>query len=122
VTRHPITLVPVTQVAAQELERYGVRVNAIAPVARTRLTLATPGMGAIFAAEVPEGEFDLFHPDNIAPIVAYLAGDECSISGNVFAVQGGAISKLTVMQIGETTETDGAWEIDDIHKRLSAWS
>jgi NAD(P)-dependent dehydrogenase (short-subunit alcohol dehydrogenase family) len=111
-----------TQVAAQELERYGVRVNAIAPVARTRLTLATPGMGAIFAAEVPEGEFDLFHPDNIAPIVAYLAGDECSISGNVFAVQGGAISKLTVMQIGETTETDGAWEIDDIHKRLSAWS
>ncbi|MCZ8381278.1 SDR family oxidoreductase [Mycobacterium sp. CPCC 205372] len=111
-----------TQVAAQELERYGVRVNAIAPVARTRLTLATPGMGAIFAAEVPEGEFDLFHPDNIAPIVAYLAGDECSLSGEVFAVQGGAISRLAPMRIGETTETDGAWEIDDIHKRLSAWS
>lgn len=34
-------------VAAAELERYGVKVNAIAPVARTRLTLATPGMGAI---------------------------------------------------------------------------
>jgi NAD(P)-dependent dehydrogenase (short-subunit alcohol dehydrogenase family) len=111
-----------TQVAAQELERYGVRVNAIAPVARTRLTLATPGMGAIFAAEIPEGEFDLFHPDNIAPVVAYLASDECSISGNVFAVQGGAISRLVPMQIGETTETDGAWEINDIHKRLSAWS
>jgi NAD(P)-dependent dehydrogenase (short-subunit alcohol dehydrogenase family) len=111
-----------TQVAAQELERYGVRVNAIAPVARTRLTLATPGMGAIFAAEVPEGEFDLFHPDNIAPVVAYLASDECSISGMVFAVQGGAISKLVPMQVGETTETDGAWEIDDIHKRLSNWS
>jgi NAD(P)-dependent dehydrogenase (short-subunit alcohol dehydrogenase family) len=111
-----------TQVAAQELERYGVRVNAIAPVARTRLTLATPGMGAIFAAEVPEGEFDLFHPDNIAPVVAFLASDECSISGGVFAVQGGAISKLAPMQVGETTETDGAWEIDDIHKRLSNWS
>jgi NAD(P)-dependent dehydrogenase (short-subunit alcohol dehydrogenase family) len=111
-----------TQVAAQELERYGVRVNAIAPVARTRLTLATPGMGAIFAAEVPEGEFDLFHPDNIAPVVAYLASDECSISGTIFAVQGGAISRLVPMQIGETTETDGAWEIDDIHKRLSTWS
>lgn len=111
-----------TQVAAQELERYGIRVNAIAPVARTRLTLATPGMGAIFAAEVPEGEFDLFHPDNIAPVVVYLASDECSISGMVFAVQGGAISRLVPMQIGETTETDGAWEIDDIHKRLSAWS
>lgn len=111
-----------TAVAAQELQRYGVRVNAIAPVARTRLTLATPGMGAMFAAEVPDGVFDAFHPDNVAPLVAYLAGDECSISGTVFAVQGGAISKLTPMQIGETTETDGPWEIGDIHKRLSTWS
>lgn len=111
-----------TAVAAAELERYGVRVNAIAPVARTRLTLATPGMGAIFAAEVPEGEFDAFHPDNIAPLVAYLASDECSVSGQVFAVQGGAISRLTPMQIGETIESDGAWQIEDIHKRLTAWS
>ena len=88
--------------AAQELARYAVRVNAIAPIARTRLTLATPGMGALFAAEVSEGEFDLFHPDNIAPLVVYLASDECSISGTVFAVQGGAISKLEPWNIGET--------------------
>jgi NAD(P)-dependent dehydrogenase (short-subunit alcohol dehydrogenase family) len=40
-----------TLVAAQELERYGVRVNAIAPMARTRLTLATPGMGEVFAVQ-----------------------------------------------------------------------
>jgi hypothetical protein len=71
---------------------------------------------------VPEGELDLFHPDNIAPIVAYLASDECTISGTVFAVQGGAISKLEPWNIGDTTETDGAWEIDDLHKRLSNWS
>ncbi len=111
-----------TQVAASELERYGVRVNAIAPIARTRLTLATPGMSAIFAAEIPEGEFDAFSPDNIAPIVAYLASDECTISGTVFAVQGGAISKLEPWKIGETTETEGPWEISDIHKRLSSWT
>jgi NAD(P)-dependent dehydrogenase (short-subunit alcohol dehydrogenase family) len=111
-----------TQVAAAELGRYGVRVNAIAPVARTRLTLATPGMGAIFAAEVPEGKFDMFSPENISPIVAYLAGDECSISGAVFAVQGGSISKITQMQLAETIETDGPWELDDLHKRLTNWS
>ena len=57
----------ITEVAALELERYGVRVNAIAPVARTRLTLATPGMSAMFTEEVPEGEFDAFSPANIAP-------------------------------------------------------
>jgi hypothetical protein len=84
--------------------------------------LATPGMGAIFAAEVPEGKFDMFSPENISPLVAYLAGDECSISGTVFAVQGGSISKVTPMQLGETIETDGPWEIDDLHKRLTNWS
>lgn len=111
-----------TAVAAAELGRYGVRVNAIAPVARTRLTLATPGMGAIFAAEVPEGQFDAFSPDNIAPFVAYLASDECPLTGKVFAVQGGAISQVTPMQIGETIETDGPWQIDDLSRRLAAWA
>ncbi len=82
-----------TQVAALELERYGVRVNAIAPVARTRLTLATPGMGAIFAEEVPEGEFDAFSPANIAPIVAYLADEKCPLTGKVLAVHGGAVTR-----------------------------
>ncbi|MBU3061634.1 SDR family oxidoreductase [Nocardia sp. NEAU-G5] len=107
-----------TLVAAEELERYGVRVNAIAPMARTRLTLATPGMGAIFAAEVPEGEFDAFSPANISPLVAYLAGAECPITGKVFAVQGGAISELAGWHDVKTIETEGPWLIDDIAARL----
>jgi NAD(P)-dependent dehydrogenase (short-subunit alcohol dehydrogenase family) len=45
---------------------------------------------------VAEGEFDAFSPANISPLVAYLASDECSLIGKVFAVQGGAISELTV--------------------------
>ncbi|ATL71556.1 short-chain dehydrogenase [Nocardia terpenica] len=107
-----------TLVAADELERYGVRVNAIAPMARTRLTLATPGMGAIFAAEVPEGEFDAFSPANISPLVAYLASDKCPITGKVFAVQGGAISELAGWHDVKTIETEGPWLIDDIAARL----
>lgn len=107
-----------TLVAADELERYGVRVNAIAPMARTRLTLATPGMGAIFAADVPEGEFDAFSPANISPLVAYLCTGTCPITGKVFAVQGGAISELGGWHDVKTIETDGPWEIDDIAGRL----
>lgn len=107
-----------TLVAAEELERYGVRVNAIAPMARTRLTLATPGMGAIFAAEVGEGEFDAFSPANISPLVAYLATDKCPITGKVFAVQGGAIAELGGWHDVKTIETDGPWLIDDIAARL----
>ena len=107
-----------TLIAAEELERYGVRVNAIAPIARTRLTLATPGMGSLMA-EPEDGELDLFSPANISPLVAYLATEKCPITGRVYAVQGGAISALTGWHDVETIETDGAWHIDDIAARLS---
>ncbi|MET9213561.1 MULTISPECIES: SDR family oxidoreductase [unclassified Nocardia] len=111
-----------TQVAADELQRYGVRANAIAPIARTRLTLATPGMGALMAAEAAdaeaEGTFDAFSPANISPLVAYLATEKCPVNGKVFAVQGGAISELAGWRDVKTIETDEAWSIDDIAARL----
>ena len=111
-----------TLVAALELERYGVRVNAIAPIARTRLTLATPGMGAIFAAPVAEGEFDAFSPANIAPLVAYLATEKCPHNGKVFGVQGGSIQELAGWHTARTIETDGPWTIEDIAERTADWS
>jgi NAD(P)-dependent dehydrogenase (short-subunit alcohol dehydrogenase family) len=106
-----------TLVAAAELERYGVRVNAIAPIARTRLTLATPGMGNLMA-EPDDGSFDLFSPANISPLVAYLAMESCPITGQVYAVQGGAISQLAGWHDVATIETDGLWQIADIGARL----
>ncbi|MFE7721222.1 SDR family oxidoreductase [Nocardia rhizosphaerihabitans] len=111
-----------TLVAADELERYGVRVNAIAPIARTRLTLATPGMGALFAAEVPEGEFDAFAPANISPLVAHLAEADCPLTGKVFAVQGGAIVELAGWHDVRTVETDGPWTIDEVATQLKETS
>lgn len=111
-----------TLVAAQELERYGVRVNAIAPIARTRLTLATPGMGAIFAQPVDEGAFDAFSPANISPLVAYLASADCPFTGQVFEVQGGAIAQLQGWTRKNLTETDGPWSIDLIAEQTSAWT
>ncbi|WP_041451220.1 SDR family oxidoreductase [Hoyosella subflava] len=107
-----------TLVAADELDRFGVRVNAIAPIARTRLTLATPGMGALFAEEVPEGEFDAFSPANISPLVARLASAECKLTGKVYAVQGGAITELQGWSAGETIEAEGPWTVTELAERL----
>jgi len=108
-----------TLVAAEELERYGVRVNAIAPIARTRLTLATPGMGALFAAGVEdESGHDLFDPANISPLVAWLAAADCSINGKVFAVQGGSIQELQGWTAARNIDCEGAWQIEDIAARL----
>jgi NAD(P)-dependent dehydrogenase (short-subunit alcohol dehydrogenase family) len=109
-----------TLVAASELERYGVRVNAIAPIARTRLTLATPGMGAVFAAGVTDDTgHDLFDPSNISPLVAYLATAGCPVTGKVFAVQGGSIQQLSGWSAVAEIETEGPWRIEDIAERLA---
>jgi NAD(P)-dependent dehydrogenase (short-subunit alcohol dehydrogenase family) len=107
-----------TLVAAEELDRYGVRANVIAPIARTRLTLATPGMGAIFAEEVPEGEFDAWHPSNISPLIARLAAADCKLSGKFFAVQGGVIQEMQGWHEVSAIESEGPWEVTDLADRL----
>lgn len=111
-----------TQVAAQELERYSVRVNAIAPMARTRLTMATPGFDALFGEPEDPGEFDAFHPSNISPLVAYLATEKCALTGKVFSVQGGAISDLSGWIIARTAETDKPWTMAEVEQQLGSWA
>ncbi|MCX6399351.1 MAG: SDR family oxidoreductase [Propionibacteriales bacterium] len=100
-----------TLVAAEELERIGGRVNAIAPIARTRLTLATPGMGAVFGMEPAEGEADLFSPAQISPLVAWLATEDCPVTSKVFAVSGGMVQQLKGWEVEFTAETDDDWSI-----------
>src|SRR6202453_2566667 len=76
-----------TVIAAMELGRYGVTVNAIAPAALTRMT-ENLGGGFTPAEKKPE-EFDAFDPANIAPIVVWLGSSESAgITGRVFNVQG----------------------------------
>ncbi|MGH9081255.1 MAG: SDR family oxidoreductase, partial [Acidimicrobiales bacterium] len=80
-----------TIIAAMELERYGVTVNAIAPAALTRMT-ENLGFGQQGRERKPD-EFDRNDPDNIAPVVVWLGSPAASgITGRVFSVHGGHIS------------------------------
>jgi len=80
-------------IIGQEMKKYGVTANAIAPVARTRLTVdATPSTAALMGGEVKPGEFDMFSPANIAPLVVWLVSDDAAeVNGQVFRVGGQSV-------------------------------
>lgn len=104
-----------TIVEAEELGRYGVRANCLAPLARTRLTLQTPGVGDLVAAPA-DGSFDLFDPANVSPLVAYLAMAECPFTGGVFHVGGNEVGLYSGWHLADekVLVTDGRWEVDDL--------
>jgi NAD(P)-dependent dehydrogenase (short-subunit alcohol dehydrogenase family) len=95
-----------------------VRVNAIAPAARTRLTADVPGMVGELMRKPQDGSFDTFDPAHVSPLVAFLARAECTITGRLFAVQGGAISELEGWRAGQTFSTDGRWTQEGLEREL----
>ena len=92
-----------TIVAADEFARFGVTVNAVAPVARTRLTSWMPD---------PVGLDDPFDPAHVAPLIVWLLGpDATDITGRVFEVGGGRVS----LPAGWTTGADDElWSTSDL--------
>ena len=98
-----------TLTLARELKRFNVTANAIAPRARTRMT------EDIFGA-APEG-FDELAPDNVAPIVGWLASDAAAaISGQVFFVMGGRVDVLAPFQPVGTVAKSGRWTVEELIK------
>jgi NAD(P)-dependent dehydrogenase (short-subunit alcohol dehydrogenase family) len=98
-----------TVITSKELERYGVRVNAIAPAALTRMT-ENLGMGQRAADRKPE-EFDAFAPENVAPLVVWLGSAESKgITGRVFNVAGGRVSVAEGWHRGPEADKGDRWD------------
>lgn len=107
-----------TIIAAQELRSYGVRVNAIAPAARTRLTEATPGLGDLVAPPPEPNVFDVWDPANVSPLVAYLATAGARETGTTYFVQGGTVRRMEPWQMGAAVEADGRWTVAELAAEL----
>ena len=77
---------------AREMKRYGVTCNTINPRARTRMTVT--GLGADLLSRM-DGEFDVYDPDNVSPLVGFLCTDEAAdITGQTFVVGGDTVALM----------------------------
>jgi NAD(P)-dependent dehydrogenase (short-subunit alcohol dehydrogenase family) len=108
-----------SQICAKELVRYGVKSNCIAPAARTRLTLATPGLGDMIQAPADSGAFDVWDPANISALVAYLATADCAFNGVTFFVQGGAVRIVKSWEFGDGVEQNQRWSVGALAEALA---
>lgn len=99
-------IVGLTLVAAAELARYGVQVNAIAPAARTRMTERT------FADTMtaPDSGFDAMAPENVSPLVVWLGAEQSAgVTGRVFETEGGRITVMEGWRPGATADKEARW-------------
>jgi NAD(P)-dependent dehydrogenase (short-subunit alcohol dehydrogenase family) len=110
-------VVALTQVAAVEMSRFGVKLNAIAPAARTPMT------EVVFAQTMakPESGFDPMDPANVSPLVVWLASADCDVTGRVFEVEAGIISPADGWQHGPREDKGERWlpeEVGPVVRRL----
>ncbi|WP_328934394.1 MULTISPECIES: SDR family oxidoreductase [unclassified Streptomyces] len=104
-------IIALTLVAAAELARYGVQVNAIAPAARTRMTehtfaetMAAPGSG-----------FDVMAAENVSPLVVWLgSGEGAGVTGRVFEVEGGRIAVMEGWRAGPGVDKGARWGVGEV--------
>jgi NAD(P)-dependent dehydrogenase (short-subunit alcohol dehydrogenase family) len=76
-----------TRVLALEGAERGIKVNAIAPLAATRMTVDVLG-------DLSE----LVTPESVSPVVLYLAHEDCSVNGHVYSVAGGRVARIFVAE------------------------
>lgn len=102
-----------TRTASMELRKYNITVNALAPVALTRLTEDLPMMKALPNAK------DLLAPEHIAPAALFLASDLASdVTGSVLAVEGPRMYLFKMIQTNAVMARDGKqWTAQEIKER-----
>jgi NAD(P)-dependent dehydrogenase (short-subunit alcohol dehydrogenase family) len=106
-----------TLMQAAELQRYGIRVNALAPAARTSMT---EGVFADMMKKPADG-FDYFDPANVAPLVVWLGSEQSrDVTGQVFEAAGGMIAVAEGWRTGPKIDHGTRWNVAEIGGAVAA--
>ena len=106
-----------TQVLAQELAALGVRANAIAPAARTRMVMASPSVDRLMPRSTG---FDRYAPEHIAPLIVYLASPLCRFTGRIFGVEGPDVALYQPWSAETLISRPGGWTAETLAAALDA--
>ena len=106
-----------TVVAAQELGALGVRANAIAPAARTRMVMASPSVDQL----MPRSDgFDRHLPEHVSPLVVYLASPLNRFTGRIFGVEGPDVALYQPWSADWLVTGNGHWPVEALAEALAA--
>ena len=112
-------IVALSWVTMLEGASIGVRSNVISPSARTRLALSVPGFYESVQAPEDPDDFDFYSPENVSPVVAWLAQAACPANGQVFQIGGNRLLTIRVTEIVEDLATDGQWTLESLDAALA---
>jgi len=109
-----------TMVWGREMTKYNVTSNAVAPMARSRMTLGSSMTAEMMGEKPPEdGSFDTFAPENLSPLVAYLASDAAQdITGRVFTIFGSKVQVFIPWTPGNAIDIGRKWTVKELDERI----
>jgi 3-oxoacyl-[acyl-carrier protein] reductase len=109
-------IVALTMGAAQLVQKYGITANVIMPRARTRINDAGP-LAAIF--KKPEDGFDTFAPENVSPLVGWLASPLArNVSGQVFVVWARDVTVVSRPTFDVKFQSGERWTVESLEQQL----